>query len=85
MARVFRIVSARTETPGEFRATTSIPSPGANEMAEALKDPVAHRKRTVEYERDVIQTRNIPRATPVTGAPGTPDLLGEIKKQRGAK
>jgi len=85
MATKFRIFGARTQAPNEFRATGEVPSPDPNAMAEALADPIAHRQKTVTYERDVIQQREAPRSTPIPGAPGSPDLLAELRRQRGEK
>jgi hypothetical protein len=86
MAKVFRIVAARTQRPGEFDAPVAagIPSPKPSEMQEALADPIAHRHRTITHERDVVQQRPAPKATPHTGGPTAPDLTTEVKKQRGA-
>jgi hypothetical protein len=61
-----------------------IPSPSPSEMLDALNDPIAHRQRSIAFERGVQQLRPAPQAgTPDSGAPAVPDLSTEVRKQRG--
>jgi len=79
-----RIVQARTETPGEFRATGAekvIPPPG-NNMQEALNNPTQFRKQVNDQET-ALRRRDIP-ATTVrpTDAPAAPQLTDYIRKDK---
>jgi hypothetical protein len=60
MSRQLRIVKARTETPGEFRATAEkIPSPARDNVSEALNNPSQLNRRIKEQDL-ALQQRDIP-------------------------
>lgn len=59
-----------------------VPSPSPSEMLDALNDPIAHRQRSIAFDRGVQQLRPAPLpGTPHKGVPAPSDLVTELNKK----
>lgn len=64
-------------------ASASIPSPSHNDMFDAVRDPIAYRHKSLDYERNVIQTRESPRTpTPFVSVPDLTKAINDAKGKR---
>ena len=81
--RTLRIVKARTETPGEFRAADSarIPSPTLDSMLESVSNPTQVGRRIIE-QTTKLQQRDVPTSVRPTNAPAPPSMTDYLKEKK---